>query len=82
MTAQNSRVAVHQRAVLVAAAFHDQSLCGVTLSQAQPLPKQSSAGFGERLFRTVQTAQFFLDGLGQRAIGLATCGAMTSQNSE
>nr|GFD52383.1 hypothetical protein [Tanacetum cinerariifolium] len=63
---EDRRVAVHQRAVLVAAAFHDQCLFR---GYAQPSPAAAETGqrgFGERILEGLYTAQLLVNGLGQR----------------
>ncbi|MND87185.1 hypothetical protein D3C80_791800 [compost metagenome] len=70
--AQNRGIAVHQRAVLVTAAFHHQ---GLLRGHAQPGPAAAEAGqrgLGKGFLEAVETAQLFIDGLGQHAFGLAT----------
>ncbi|MNT50889.1 hypothetical protein D3C72_1878260 [compost metagenome] len=70
--AQNRRIAVHQWAVLVTAAFHHQ---GLLRGHAQPGPATAEAGqcsLGKGFLEAVEAAQLFIDGLGQRTFGLAT----------
>ncbi|MNN31126.1 hypothetical protein D3C81_1448010 [compost metagenome] len=68
--AEDRRVAVHQRAVLVAAAFHHQ---GFLRRYAKPGPAAAEAGqrcLGEGFLEGLETAQLRSDGLRQLALRL------------
>nr|GEW94087.1 hypothetical protein [Tanacetum cinerariifolium] len=63
------RIAVHQWAVLIAAAFHNELLVG---GHAQPGPAAAKTGqrrFGEGVLERIEAAQLLVDFCGQRAGG-------------
>ncbi|ENH91544.1 phosphomannomutase [Pseudomonas aeruginosa VRFPA02] len=70
--AEDRRIAVHQRAVLVAAALHQQAALG---SHAEPGPAAAEAGqrsLGERILERLEAPELLIDGPPQVAIGTAT----------